>query len=325
MPINVNKIIGAASMAKQLGKKKTAPVAYGEVCDVILDKMHPFYSVDSNQTPGCVRVRVMPDDKGKDPMLLQWYQPLSVNDIEVPLIGEIVTLLRTGTSGLDIKNEAASYYYIKPNSCYQESHNNHLYQATANPANIQLTPEMGYYTPDKTHYPMGLVEGDKILLGRYGQCIRFTTTPGIPTINPHWKVGKAGDPILMLSVGTDVSKEVPVEDIKKGSHIVLSKGPMINDDAETKKHAITLKSEGKITNDAKEKLWLHGKEVQVNSKEWDADWTTMMDLLKDLIAEVEMLSKGTFPTGVGPTGPHPSVPGKIATIKSNWDKLKAKK
>ena len=44
MPINVNKIIGAASMAKQLGKKKTAPVAYGEVCDVILDKMHPFYS-----------------------------------------------------------------------------------------------------------------------------------------------------------------------------------------------------------------------------------------------------------------------------------------
>jgi len=319
MAAGANKLKGAG-----LGGKKTSkPVAYGEVLDIILDDGHSSYDQMIGNVIGSCRVRIMPDDIGKDHDLCSWIQPMSLNNLEIPLIGEIVTLVRSGTAGLEIKRDAATYYWTSYVSIYSELHNNNLAESTAGKLTTMLSPALGDYTPEVTHHPLGLLEGDKLLIGRYGQTIRFTTPPGSTSLKPYWKDGKTGSPVLILSTGTEVTKESKIEDLEKGSHIALTKDVQVNDDDETKDHSILLKTEGKITNEAKVKLTLKSEEVQINSKEWDADWTTFMDILKALIAEVDILSKGTFPTGVGPTGPHPSVPGKIAKIKADFDKLAA--
>ena len=305
MPVGANTPT-AAGRGGQLGKE---PILYGEVLDVILDKRHMSYDTQNGQVVGCCKVRVMPRDVGKDPDTCNWFQPHSMQDLEVPLIGEIVTLLRTGTHGLSVVKDSAGYFWYKPVAMYQELHNNNLSLATGFKAGNQLAPSLGFYTPEQTTYPLGLVEGDKILQGRYGQTIRFTTPTVLSPLAPWWKTGKTGDPVLSLSVAKKRNdKEVQVEDLKKGSHIVLSEGVLIKDaPVPHSKPSVLIKSE-KIT---------------IHSKEWKADWTELLDITKELLASVEELSKGKFPTGVGPTGPHPTEVPKLGKLKTRLKKLEA--
>ena len=49
------------------------------------------------------------------------------------------------------------------------------------------------------------------------------------------------------------------------------------------------------------------KGVSISTPEWKADFTEMMDILKELLAEMKSQAEGSSPfvTGVGPTGPNP--------------------
>jgi len=305
MPVGANKPT-AAGRGGQLSKD---PILYGEVLDIILDKRHLNYDEDNGQMIGACKVRVMPRDSGKDADACNWFLPHSVQDLELPLIGEVVTLFRTGTSGMDVLKDAAGYFWHKPVAIYQELQNNNLSLATALMGGNELVPSLGFYTPEKTLWPLGALEGDKILQGRYGQTIRFTTPTALSPLSPWWKTGKTGDPVLSLSVGNNNKKQVQSEDLKKGAHIVLSDGVLIKDaPVPHSKPSILLKSE-KIT---------------IHSKEWKADWTELLDITKELLASVEILSKGTFPTGVGPTGPHPSEPAVLSKLVARLKKLEAK-
>ena len=305
MPVGAN-VPRAAGRGGQLGKEL---ILFGEVLDIILDDNHMSYDIENGQVSGCCKIRVMPRDVGKDPDTCNWFPPHSMQDLEIPLIGEIVTLIRTGTQALSAIKEAADYFWYKPVAIYQELQNNNLSLATGFAAGNQLVPSLGFYTPEQLTYPLGLVEGDKLLQGRYGQTIRFTTPTVLSPLAPWWKTGKTGDPVLSLSVAKKRNdKESQVEDLEKGSHIVLSEGVLIKDaPVPHSKPSILLKSE-KIT---------------IHSKEWKADWTELLDIVKDLLASTEILSKGTFPTGVGPTGPHPSEPAKLSQLKSRLSKLEA--
>ena len=315
MPVGANTPT-AAGRGGQLGVE---PVLYGEVLDVILDKQHMSYDPSNSQVVGCCKVRVMPRDVGKDPDTCNWFQPHSNQDIEMPLIGEIVTLIRTGTSGLAITKDSANHYWHKPVALYPELQNNNLSMATGITGGTQLVPTLGFYTPEQTTYPLGLFEGDKILQGRYGQTIRFTTPTMLSPLAPWWKTGKPGDPVLSFSVAKDRNKkEVQVEDLKQGAHIVLSEGVLIKEGpVPHSKPNILLKSE-------KGEVVVSANKVSLTSKEWKADWTTLLDIVKELLASVEVLSKGTYPTGVGPTGPHPSEPAKLSKLKTRLKKLENK-
>lgn len=299
-----NKLLAAGRSGQRSGKVLT----YGEVVDIILDDSHESYDPDQALSVGCCRVRLLPEDQGKSPEECNWYQPHSVSDVELPLIGELVTLIQTGTQGVALRNDSTNYYWHKPISLYQESHNNNIALATSTAKGTELVPPLGFYTPEITSFPMGLLEGDKILLGRYGQAIRFTTAPGNSPLNPWWKNGATGDPVLSLSVGNDVSSESSIEDLESGAHIVLSDGVLIKDTT---------------TSHSDPHILLKSSKITIHSDEWKADWTALLDVVKDLVAEVEVISKGTFPTGVGPTGPHPTSVGKMAQIKQALAKLEA--
>lgn len=314
MAIAANKPT-AAGRGGTLGKE---PIMYGEVLDVILDKRHLSYSEDNGQMVGCCKVRVMPRDVGKDADSCNWFQPHSMLDIEMPLIGEIITLIRTGTSGMDVLKDAAGYFWYKPVAIYQELQNNNLSLATGIVGGNELVPSLGFYTPEQTLWPLGLLEGDKVVQGRYGQMIRFTTPTALSPLSPWWKTGKPGDPVLSISVGQNNKKQVQSEDLKAGAHIVLSEGVLIKEGPVPHSKAnILLKSE-------KGEVVVNANKVSITSKEWKADWTTLLDIVKELLASVEILSKGTYPTGVGPTGPHPSEPAILSKLKTRLKKLENK-
>lgn len=305
MPVGANKAMGQGLG----GQKATKPVAYGEVLDIILDDSHESYDVDQSFTIGCCRVRLIPEDNGKEPELCQWYMPHSMSDIELPLIGEIVTLITSAAGGLgEGGKNSTTYYWLKTAAIFQELHNNNVALSTAAEDGNELVPPLGRYTEETLHFPLGMLEGDKILAGRYGQVIRFTTPPGSSPLSPWWKTGSTGAPVLSISTGNDVTSESSVEDIETGSHIVLSDGVLIKNT--TVPHSdphILIKSE----------------KVTLHSTEWKADLTMLLDIVKDLVASVETLSKGTFPTGVGPTGPHPSEVATMAQIKQRLSQLEA--
>ena len=305
MPVGAN-VPRAAGRGGQLGKE---PILFGEVLDIILDDGHESYDIENGQVVGCCKIRVMPRDVGKEPDTCNWFPPHSMLDLEIPLVGEIITLVRTGTQALSAIKEAADYFWYKPVAIYQELQNNNLALATGTQDGNQLVPPLGFYTPEQLTYPLGLVEGDKLLQGRYGQAIRFTTSTAQSALSPWWKTGKTGDPVMSLSVSKGRSdKESQVEDLTKGAHIVLSEGVLIKDAPVPHSDPSILIKSDKVT---------------IHSKEWKADWTELLDIVKDLLASVEVLSKGTFPTGVGPTGPHPSEPAKLSQLKSRLSKLEA--
>ena len=108
MPVGAN-VPRAAGRGGQLGKEL---ILFGEVLDIILDDNHMSYDIENGQVIGCCKIRVMPRDVGKDPDTCNWFPPHSMQDLEIPLVGEIVTLIRTGTQALSAIKEAADYFGI---------------------------------------------------------------------------------------------------------------------------------------------------------------------------------------------------------------------
>ena len=72
---------------------------------------------------------------------------------------------------------------------------------------------------------------------------------------------------------------------------------------------IILNSERLVLNAKSDSVIISGKKtVAISTAKWKADFTELMDIFKELLAEMKSQAEGgsPFTTGVGPTGPNPA-------------------
>lgn len=157
---------------------------------------------------------------------------LDANIKNIPIIGEIVLLLRAPSAYNNALRTQTEYYYTNPVSIQSSVHHNGLpgatqYGYTPSPKNTRNREETRDGILNKTNqrttfdynidptfperldvYPIQPYSGDLIIEGRWGQSIRFGSTVderrNYP-IKPYWKsgLGATGNPILILSNGTN--------------------------------------------------------------------------------------------------------------------------
>ena len=157
---------------------------------------------------------------------------LDANIKNIPIIGEIVMLMKGPTAYNSAIGTTQEYYYTNPISIQSSVHHNGLpgatsYLTTTQPYNATAREEsrVGILNKVKTRlavdntidkafaerldvYPIQPYSGDIIIEGRWGQSIRFGSTIDERRIypqRPHWKkgLGETGNPILIISNGTN--------------------------------------------------------------------------------------------------------------------------
>lgn len=162
------------------------------------------------------------------------------SDIDIPAVGEIVLLLKTFNQySSNIKTREA-WYYVQTVNINSDINDKRLPGlSTSRNTNIPDAPALpGRTLKNKNISPLQPYEGDKILLGRWGNSIRFGST--ISTIpenyyhkSPSWKGDVDGDPIIILANGQKnlESKEFVVEDIENdNSSLYLTSTQKIPDE-----------------------------------------------------------------------------------------------
>jgi hypothetical protein len=166
--------------------------------------------------------------------------------------------------------------------------------------------------------PLQLFEGDIVIEGRGGNSIRLSSTiknSNEITKQPTWLPTKTGDPIMIISntkPNSAITNGFRIEDINKDdSSIYLTS---------TQKIGITLANsslENNVSNYTSPQIIFNSSRIILNSKVDNIIMSSKKDIYfstnqsktsVNLIVEaLEILARGTFPTSVGPTGPHPQL------------------
>lgn len=155
-------------------------------------------------------------------------RPLSLNDIKIPVVGEIILVCRTvkrTTQKLNDNNKDKAWYLVQTLGLQTGVNNNQSTGATwtsaeHNEINNQEHPAGKTFIEQKIS-SLQPYEGDHIWQGRFGNSIRFgSTISTIPEDNyyhkaPTWSGDVNGDPIIILANGQENldKKEFVVEDI----------------------------------------------------------------------------------------------------------------
>lgn len=161
---------------------------------------------------------------------------LDANIKNIPIVGEVVVLLKAPTAYNSALITGQEYYYTNPVSIQSSIHHNGI------PGVTELIPNTGTSNPtvrkntvdgisnkvssklaiNKTIdpafperldvYPLQPYSGDILIEGRWGQSIRFGSTVDerrVYPVKPHWKkgLGQTGNPITIISNGTNPSKK----------------------------------------------------------------------------------------------------------------------
>tara|TARA_R100001509_G_scaffold24517_1_gene12858 strand:- start:1219 stop:2268 length:1050 start_codon:yes stop_codon:yes gene_type:complete len=157
-------------------------------------------------------------------------RPLSLNEIKVPVVGEIILVCKTikrTTQKFNDTDKDQSWYYVQTLALQSGVNNNKSTGASwtieeHNEVNNQEHPAGKTFVEQKIS-PLQPYEGDHIWQGRFGNSIRFgSTISTIPEDNyyhkaPTWSGDVNGNPIIILSNGQENldKKEFVVEDINK--------------------------------------------------------------------------------------------------------------
>jgi hypothetical protein len=281
--------------------------------------------------------------------------PLNMHVRTIPVLGEIVYLVKgpANTSSGVINGEV--YYYLSPVGIHRNINHNLMQpynELTAGTAGLSLqsvsagVSNSSTSNDSKINFGTGFIEdstisqiqpflGDTIIEGRHGQSIRFGYTPqGVTSSNnkissvrnqPSWNSTKPESPITIIRNGAGVSNgynQFTIEDINKDasslwltdqqkiSLTLSSKLPVGITPASTwNKPQVILNSDRIVLNSKKDNIIVSSaKDIGVSTSKN----TTTIDLI---ISAIETLAKGTFPTAVGPTGPHPEIAAILAKIK----------
>ena len=148
-------------------------------------------------------------------------KPLNIGFLRIPIVGEAVLLIKAPSSyGSSVRNTSDTYY-LDVVSMQSSIHHNALPTATAKTVQVNATsgdaskynsaaagntnkpsePKVDdNFTENELVRPLQHYIGDMLIEGRYGNSIRFSTTPksGKFTVQPKWSNGKPAAPITIF-------------------------------------------------------------------------------------------------------------------------------
>jgi len=320
---------GAARTQPERPREIVFPV---QVMEVLLSETHPEYKNTLSLMIGAIRGRRYDAEKGVSFENLPWYNPIDPSDLKIPLIGETVLLVEAPGEQIATAKSSRTYCYISTVGIAGKISNNAVPLTTNPRAKVNQfvsfvgnmgpvdTTEIGSYAPDIYIPPLVAFEGDRIIQGRWGSSIRFSNTSNGSEDKTFWNdSGLDGDPIVIISNGLDdpsgLSRSEVLDD--GSANIILSSTQQLDVESSNKlppeykklnQYAgsqIVLSSDKIVLNSMEDSVVISGmKGVSISTPEWKADFTEMMDILKDLLAEMKSQADGASPfvTGAGPTG-----------------------
>lgn len=315
---------------------------FAQVLEVYLSETGPIIEGDES---GPYTVQALLKDGFTNQTILA--TPLNLNEKFIPVVGEYITIHRGPSefqSGLGFGR--TKFYYTSALSLQKNVNNNILENAgeikstsvgegfEQSVAGIAVstnpTPKDKKNKEFKEVADLSQLQpfaGDVIHEGRFGQSIRFGYTPQNAESNqqPTWTSTKSESPITIIRNGAGESRgynKFVVEDINKdASSIWLADQQSINIKLSStlpvgitpaniyNKPQVILNSDRLVLNSKRDDVILSSaKDIIVTTSKN----TTTIDLI---ISAIETLAKGTFPTAVGPTGPHPEIAAILAKIK----------
>jgi len=310
----------------------------GEVLEVFLKDGNPndIYKirVSTSTNPGFVK-----QNEGV------FAYPLNPYIKFVPVIGEQVFLLQSISAFNTPSKSESTYYYISPIFIQRSLNTNPLpktnkrsfinFNASAYENPIPITDN----NFKKNEFQNGFEEitnlsqiqpyaGDTIFEGRFGQSIRFGYTPknSGASKNPNWNTSDVTAPITIIrNTQNDTNRKdydkFVVEDINKDDSSIwmttkqkvatkLASKSVVKNTSEYVNPQVIINSDRLIFNSKNDSVIVSAKKDIFFS-------TPKSKTSVDLIVEVlEILAKGTFPTAVGPTGPHPRLADILKKLKN---------
>lgn len=228
---------------------KVLDITVGEVLEVIYNDKNP------NLTYG-IKVKLFDNTLVEDstsPGAIT-ATPLNSNILRVPLVGELVLLMKAPSSYASGLSNSTEYYYTDIVNLQKAVHHNSLptvtklivadgaatsksyNQASAGNTNKDQDPAAdSNFSEVEAVKPLQPYIGDVLIQGRYGNSIRMSTTPksGTFTKPAKWKAGSPGAPITIIrntEQVTDTKKinDFITEDFKNEDNvIVMSSGQEI--------------------------------------------------------------------------------------------------
>ena len=271
--------------------------------------------------------------------------PLDTHIRTIPVPGEIVLIVTAASAFAgNFRKEGTNYYLstvniqssINYNGVPTSSEIPQSNKTSFSDASLGASFSTNESTPERStktfkllngQNALQLFEGDVVVEGRSGNSIRLSSTvngtSGV-TKQPTWTLGDPGDPILII---TNTKKNLEpkdkgfrIEDINKDdSSIYLSS---------TQRIPLKLAnqvSKPNIENYTGAQVVINSNRLTFNSKVDNIIMSSKKDIFLstdksktsvNLIVEaLEILAKGTFPTAVGPTGPHPQLAEILTKLK----------
>lgn len=176
-------------------------------------------------------------------------KPLNTNILRIPIKGEVVLVLKAPSSYATGTKSTSDNYYLDIVSLQSSVHHNAL--PTISARKVQTGPTSGNsdkynesnsgntkkqeepkidenFSENPTVKPLQPYIGDVIIEGRYGNSIRFTTTPksGKFTVAPKWSGGPDSAPITIFrnsKQGLDTQKinDYITEDFTNNENIIV--------------------------------------------------------------------------------------------------------
>jgi hypothetical protein len=282
--------------------------------------------------------------------------PLNMHVRTIPVLGEIVYLVKAPSDVSSGVVNGESYYYTSIVGIHKNINHNLMqpynelssqgdgisFQSiNAGISNSSTSGEgkIDFGTGFKEVTTISQIQpflGDTIIEGRFGQSIRFGYTPqGVRISNnkvssvkiePSWKSTKPESPITIIRNGSNKTtgyNKFTIEDVNDDlSSLWLTDQQTINISL-SNKLPITLgtlptlyKSPQLIGNSDRIILNAKADNIILSAKKDIAVLTSKHKTSIDLIVEcIQILAQGTFPTAVGPTGPHPRIVEIISKLK----------
>lgn len=223
--------------------------------------------------------------------------PLDYNHIKIPIVGEIVIIVLATAPTSNASANQAQYYYLNTISVQSNYHHNALPTVSQNVARTQearLSYEDAFSsgltkldttsnpTIDSTFpelqsiIPLQLYSGDILFDGRFGNSIRFTSTPRstASTIKPPtWGAGnsKPGDPLTIISNGRSKTDLLNVESPNTNdSSIWLTAGQsLVFTPSSTKLNLFYNNKSDNFLKDSNsvKQIFITGNRININAKE----------------------------------------------------------